>query len=254
MPLVGVLGEHSWRYAWLASARGGGRGGSSSFRARSRRLRSRALRALAPFSPTASSRRACVRAARERGVGGDARARRRALRRVVRNAHEADRLFLAAAAAAYVVGNLSGRRLVRAEPGAGARPARRLARRRGGAVRDDPRRRRGEHGLFACAAFLAGGRTLAASAFALETAPRLLGRHRASSGDDAVRLLRRLDRRRRRARRRRIRALGAAMGGLLLAAARLVGRRPARRRAAGGATSAEPRPRPVLPLLYRARG
>ena len=49
-------------------------------------------------------------------------------------------------------------------------------------------------------------------------------------------------------------ALGAAMGGLLLAAARLVGRRPARRRAAGGATSAEPRPRPVLPLLYRARG
>ena len=72
MPLVGVLGEHSWRYAWLALPLVAAvAAGSSSFRARSRRLRSRALRALVPFSPTASSRGglrpSCSRTRRGRG-------------------------------------------------------------------------------------------------------------------------------------------------------------------------------------------
>ena len=162
--------------------------------------------------------------------------------------------LLAAAAAAYVVGNLSGRRLVRAEPRRVLVP---LAVLLGVAVALFGTIRVGvaaSTALFACAAFLAGGRTLAASAFALETAPELrpavtalraatmqFGYFAGSIAGGAALAVGGYG------------AFGAAMGGLLLAGrgSSADGRRGG---AAGGATSAQLQPRPVLPLLYRARG
>ena len=94
MPLIGLLGERSWRYGWLAlplaaavvagilvASRAGAAARTSAARARSRRARRPHPRALAG-----------VRAARERRLGGNARLRGRALRRVVRDLHQADRL------------------------------------------------------------------------------------------------------------------------------------------------------------------
>ena len=67
-----------------------------------------------------------VGAARERGLGGNARLRGRALRRVVRDLRPAlTGCLLALAAGAYVAGNLTCRRLVAPRAAASARPARR---------------------------------------------------------------------------------------------------------------------------------
>ena len=94
MPLIGLLGERSWRYGWLAlplvaSVVAGilvaSRAGEPPARAR------RAPRSRRPRRPHPRTL-AGVRAVRERRLGGNARLRGRALRRIVRDLHQADGL------------------------------------------------------------------------------------------------------------------------------------------------------------------
>ena len=155
--------------------------------------------------------------------------------------------LLAVAAAAYVAGNLACRRLVRREPRAVLVVfASSLALVDGlfGIARMDVL---GSAALLAGAAFLAGGRTLVTSAFALSTPPDVRPAiTQPPRSDDAVRLLRRLARRRRRARHRRLRRARPGDGARFLGAAAILARRPRAQRTAGA--------RPLLPALYRARG
>ena len=90
MPLIGLVGERSWRYGWLALplvAAVAGRDPRRVARAGSRPPASRPARARAALGDRALARWLASRAARERGLGGNARLRGRALRRVVRHLH-----------------------------------------------------------------------------------------------------------------------------------------------------------------------
>jgi predicted MFS family arabinose efflux permease len=175
MPLAGVLGERSWRYGWLALPLAAA-------------VAAAILVASRAGQPPARSRPEGARAA----LGDRARARWLASE-LLANAAWAGTLvyagalfaetygtsttltgcLLAVAAAAYVAGNLTSRRLVRSEP-------RRvlvllavlLAVMDGlfGAARTGVAT---STALFAGAAAVAGGRTLVASAFALATPPEI---------------------------------------------------------------------------------
>ena len=109
--------------------------------------------------------------------------------------------------------------------------------------------------LLASAAFVAGGRTLVASAFALATAPEIrpavtglraatmqFGYFAGSIAGGAALTVGGYG------------AFGATMGALFLAAAATLVRRPASQRTSVERESARARPRALLPALYRTRG
>ena len=257
MPLVGVLGERSWRYGWLALP-------LVAASAAAILVASRA------GQPPAQSRPARVRAAL-----ADRTLARWLASELLANAAWAGTLvfagalfvesygtsttltgcLLAVAAIAYVAGNLLCRRLVRDEP-------RRvlvllavlLALTDGlfGTVRTSITT---STALFASAAVVAGGRALVASAFGLATTPELrpavmalraatmqFGYFAGSIAGGAALAVGGYS------------ALGATMGALFLAAAATLALDPASRRAATEQGHALPRARALLPVLYRARG
>jgi MFS transporter, DHA1 family, inner membrane transport protein len=175
MPVIGLVGEHSWRYGWLALP----------------------LVAAVAAGVLVTPRRGRP-AARVRSVGARAVLRDRVLVRwlaseLLANAAWAGTLvfsgalyaesyrtstgttgfLLASAACAYVAGNLACRRFVRHDPRRALVVfASLLAATDGlfGVVRVDSLL---TTALFSSAAFVAGGRTLIASGFALATAPEL---------------------------------------------------------------------------------
>ncbi len=207
MPVIGLLGEHSWRYGWLAlplvAAVAAG-----------------LLVAPRPRQPTARTQ-----PARARAVLGDPALVRWLASEVLANAAWAGTLvyagalfaesygastkltgcLLALAACAYIAGNLTCRRLLGREPRRVLVLTRRPPRRRRHPLRNCAFGRRYEHcpSLRRCIprrrphADLRRVRTHHASRLAA-------GRDQPPSRDDAVRLLRRLDRRRCGARRQRL--------------------------------------------------
>jgi predicted MFS family arabinose efflux permease len=163
--------------------------------------------------------------------------------------------LLAVAAVSYVAGNIASRRLVRSEP-LRVLPVLAVLL----AVSDGlfGTARAGiatSTALFAGAAFVAGGRTLVSSAFALATGPELrpaVTALRAATmqfgyfvgsitGGVALAL-------------GGYSALGGTMAALFLGAAALLARRPASRSAIPGHEFAHARSRLALPALSRARG
>ena len=249
MPLVGLLGERSWRYGWLALPLAA------------------AISAGLLAAPRAGRQPAASRPARARTAVRDPMIARWLASELLANTAWAGTLvfagalftesyetstaltgcLLAVAAAAYVAGNLACRRLVRREPRAVlVLVASSLALVDGlfGIARMDVL---GSAALLAGAAFLAGGRTLVTSAFALSTPPdvrpaithlraatmqfgyfvgSLVGGIALATGGYG--------------------ALGLAMGLCFVGAAATLARRPLAHRS-GGAP-------PLLPALYRARG
>jgi DHA1 family inner membrane transport protein len=175
MPLIGLVGEHSWRYGWLVLP----------FVA--------AVSAAALAAPRRGGPPAATRPARARAALGDPVLARWLMSELLANSAWAGTLvysgalyaesygtapgvtgfLLALAAVAYVAGNLTCRRLTRYE----ARDvlvalALVLAVTDGlfGIVRPDPVL---STAILSAAAFAAGGRTLVASTFALATPPAL---------------------------------------------------------------------------------
>jgi predicted MFS family arabinose efflux permease len=251
MPLVGVLGEWSWRYAWLAfplvvSVAVGflvaARGGHARARPAQRTRAALADRTLARWLASELLANAAwtgtlvyAGALFTESYGTSARL---------------TGALLALAAAAYVAGNLTCRRLVGREPRrALVLLAVVLAATDGlfGVARPDVVT---SAALFSSAAFVAGGRTLIASAFALAVAPELrpaLTSLRAATvqfgyfagsivGGVALAV-------------GGYAALGIAMGLLCLGAAATLARRPTSRRTAGGRTGTR-----AEPALSRAGG
>jgi DHA1 family inner membrane transport protein len=175
MPLIGLVGEHSWRYGWLALPLVA------------------AVAAAALVAPRSGRPAARLRPARARDVLGDRFLVRWLISELCANAAWAGTLvfsgalysesygtsagmtgvLLAVAACAYVAGNLVCRRFARHEPRrALIMFALLLAVTDGlfGVVRLDAVL---STAAFSSAAFIAGGRTLIASGFALATTPAL---------------------------------------------------------------------------------
>ena len=249
MPLVGLLGERSWRYGWLALPLAA------------------AIAAGVLAAPRAGRRPAASRPARASAAVRDRAIARWLASELLANTAWAGTLvfagalftesygastaltgcLLAVAAAAYVAGNLACRRLVQREPRAVlVLFASSLALIDGlfGIARVDVL---GSAALLAGAGFLAGGRTLVTSAFALSMPPdvrptitslraatmqlgyfvgSLVGGAALATGGYG--------------------ALGLAMGLCFLGSAATLARRPLAHRTGGA--------RPPLPALYRARG
>lgn len=249
MPLVGLVGERSWRYSWLALPLAA------------------AIAAGVLAAPRAGGRPARSRPARARAAVRDRTIARWLASELLANTAWAGTLvfagalftesygastaltgcLLALAAAAYVAGNLACRRLVQREPRAVlVLFASCLALVDGlfGIARVDVL---GSAALLAGAGFLAGGRTLVTSAVALSTPPdvrpaitslraatmqfgyfvgSLVGGAALATGGYG--------------------ALGLAMGLCFVGAAAALARRPVAQRTGGA--------RPLLPALYRARG
>ncbi len=175
MPLIGLVGEHSWRYGWLALPLVA------------------AVAAAVLVAPRAGQPAGRVRPTRTRAVLGDPVLVRWLASELLANAAWAGTLvfsgalysesygtstgmtgcLLAVAACAYVAGNLTCRRFARHEPRRALVVfAVLLAITDGlfGIVRLDALL---STALFSSAAFVAGGRTLIASGFALATGPEL---------------------------------------------------------------------------------
>ena len=276
MPLIGLLGERSWRYGWLAlplaaAVATGILVAPRSGRPPARSQPGRIGAALGDRSPRAL---AGVRALRERGLGRNARLCRRSLRRVVRDLHQADGLPARG----------RGRRQRRRQPvlpsprrtraTAGPRPARPVPRRHRQPLRSCPLGRRYEHSP-SLERRLPRRRADAdrERVRARHAAPLAAGRDQPPSRDDAAGLLRRLDRRRCRAHPRRLQRARRHHGPLLprrrsdarppsglaehdrRARRRSGSRGRGRRVVPGRRLSFRPRSaRRVLPALYRARG
>ncbi len=257
MPLIGALGERSWRYGWLALPLAAA-------------VAAAILVASRAGQPPAQSQPARIRAAlRDRTLA------RWLASELLANAAWAGTLvyagalfaesygtstkltgcLLAVAAVAYVAGNLSFRRLIRMEPRRMlALLAVLLAVTDGlfGATRAGLA---ASTALVASAAFVAGGRTIVASAFALATAPEIrpavtglraatmqFGYFAGSIAGGAALTMGGYN------------ALGATMGALFLAAAITLARPSTSQRTSVARDSAPPRPRGLLPALYRTRG
>ncbi|MGE5273501.1 MAG: MFS transporter [Verrucomicrobiota bacterium] len=257
MPLIGALGERSWRFGWLALPLAA------------------AVAAALVVASRAGQPPGSSRPARARAVLADRALARWLASELFANAAWAGTLvyagalfaesygtsskltgcLLAVAAVAYVAGNVICRRLARHDP-------RRilvllallLAITDGlfGAVRPGIA---ASTALFASAAFVAGGRTLVASAFALATAPEIrpavTGLRAATmqfgyfagsiAGGTALTV-------------GGYGALGAAIAGLFLGAAVTLARQPATHGSTAEPDSTLSRPRALLPALYRTRG
>ena len=174
MPLIGLLGERSWRYGWLALPLAAAVAAGILVASRSGQppARSQPARARAALGDRALARWLASELLRERRLGGNARLRGRALRRVVRDVHQADGLpargrgrspTSPATSPAVASSDASHGESSSCSPCC-------LAVTDGlfGAARSDVAT---STALFSSAAFVAGGRTLIASAFALATPP-----------------------------------------------------------------------------------
>jgi predicted MFS family arabinose efflux permease len=256
MPLVGVLGERSWRYGWLALPLAAA-------------VAAATLVASRAGQPPAQTRPARIRAA----LANRALARWLASE-LLANAAWAGTLvyagalfaesygastkltgcLLALAACAYVAGNLICRRLVRSDPRRVLVVLEVLLALTDGAFGATRTGIAVSTALFAGAAFVAGGRTLVASTYALATAPEIrpavtglraatmqFGYFVGSIAGGAALTVGGYS------------ALGAAMGALFLGAAATLVRRPPSRRASVERDAALARPRALLPALYRTR-
>jgi predicted MFS family arabinose efflux permease len=257
MPLVGILGEHSWRYGWLALPLAA------------------AVAAGILVAPRASQPPAGSRPARARAALNDRALVRWLVSELLANAAWAGTLvyagalftesyststrltgfLLAVAAVSYVAGNLTCRRLVRYEPRRVLALLAVLLATSDGLFGTARMGIATSTALFASAAFLAGGRTLVTSSFALATTPELrpavtslraatmqFGYFVGSIGGGAALTVGGYS------------ALGATMASLFLGAALILARRPDPETATAERESVRPRPRPLLPAVYRTRG
>ena len=254
MPLIGLLGERSWRYGWLAVP-----------------LAASVVAGIL-VSSRAGRRPARDSRARARDALGDRIVARWLAAELLANAAWAGTLvyagallaesygtspkltgcLLAVSAGAFVAGNLAGRRLTHRDPQRLlVLLAVFLAVTDGlfGLVRPDATV---STALLSIAALAAGARTLITSVFALDTAPRLrttvtnlraaamqFGYFAGSIAGGAALAVGGYE------------ALGVTMGLLFLGAAALLVRRPAPRSAPATQRS---RPLAALPALYRSRG
>jgi predicted MFS family arabinose efflux permease len=252
MPLVGALGERSWRYGWLALPLAA------------------AVAAATLVASRAGQPPAQTRPARTRAALADRALARWLASELLANAAWAGTLvyagalfaesygtstkltgcLLAVAGGAYVTGNLICRRLVRRDPRRVLVVLEVLLALTDGAFGVTRTEIAVSTALFATAAFVAGARTLVASAFALATAaevrPAVTGLRAATmqfgyfagsiAGGAALTF-------------GGYGALGAAMGALFLGAAATLARRPSSQRA----SVVRARPRALLPALYRTR-
>ena len=257
MPLVGALGEHSWRYGWLALPLVGAAAAGILVASRAGQppARSRPVRARMALADRALARWLASELLANAAWAGTLVYAGALFAESYGTSTTLTGGLLAVAAGAYVAGNLIGRRLVRNEPRRTLLLlAALLAVTDGlfGTVRPGVAT---STALFASAAFVAGGRTLVASAFALSTPPEIrpavtglraatmqLGYFAGSiAGGTALTI-------------GGYSALGATMGGLLLGAAATLARRRASPGPAVERDSARARPRALLPALYRTRG
>ncbi len=256
MPLIGLVGERSWRYGWLALPLAGSvlAGIFVASRARHPSARARPRRARAALSDRGLARWLVSELLANAAWAGTLVYAGALLAESYGTSTRVTGCLLAVAAVAYVAGNLTCRRLVRREP-------RRIlvllaiflaladglfGAARCGVVTSTA--------LLSIAAFGAGGRTLISSAFALATPPDMrltvtslraatmqfgyFGGSIAGGGALAI---------------GGYTALGAAMGLFFLGAAATLVRRP-RLAPAVSATREEPsRARSALPGLYAAR-
>jgi MFS transporter, DHA1 family, inner membrane transport protein len=253
MPLVGALGERSWRYGWLALPLAAA-------------VAAATLVASRAWQPPARSRPARARAALS-----DRTLARWLASELLANAAWAGTLvyagalfaesygastkltgcLLAVAAVAYVAGNLVCRRLARRDPRRVLAMLAILLAVTDGLFGTARLNIWTSTALLASAGFVAGGRTLVASAFALTTAPEIrpavtglraatmqFGYFAGSIAGGAALTDGGYS------------ALGATMGALFLGAAATLARRPSSQRA----SVALALPRALLPALYRPRG
>lgn len=257
MPLVGALGARSWRYGWLALPLVAA-------------VAAAALVVSRAGEPPAGSRPARARAALSdrtlaRWLGSELLANAAwAGTLVYAGALFSDTyltsaaltgLLLAVGAGAYVVGNLICRRLVRIEPRRVLVLLAVLLSLTDGLFGTARVGIAASTALFASAAFVAGGRTLVASGFALATAaeirPTVVGLRAATmqfgyfvgsiAGGVALTV-------------GGYGALGATMGALFLGAAATVAGRPAPEGTSVVRRPARSHTRALLPALYRTRG
>jgi predicted MFS family arabinose efflux permease len=249
MPLLGVVGEHSWRFGWLALpfAAAVTAGILVATRPKDEPARSQPARTRAVLADRTLARWLASELLANAGWAGTLVFAGALFAESYATSAALTGCLLAVAAVAYVAGNLSCRRLIRNEP------QRLLAVLALLLVVTDGLFHAARTGvatstaLLASAAFVAGGRTLVASALGLATAselrPAVMGLRAATmqfgyfagsiAGGAALAL-------------GGYSALGATMGAFFLGAAALLARRPASQRRA--------RPRAPLPALHQTRG
>jgi predicted MFS family arabinose efflux permease len=257
MPLIGALGERSWRYGWLALPLAAGVAAAILVASRAGQppARSRPARARAALSDRTLARWLASELLANAAWAGTLVYAGALFAESYGTSTTLTGCLLAVAAGAYVAGNLICRRLVRNEPRRVLVLLAVLL-----AVTDGlfGTARPGiatSTALLAGAAFVAGGRTLVASAFALATAseirPAVTGLRAATmqfgyfagsiAGGAALTV-------------GGYSALGATMGAFFLAAAATLARRSASQGATVERESALARPRALLPALHRTRG
>jgi DHA1 family inner membrane transport protein len=257
MPLIGALGDHSWRYGWLALPLAAAVAAAILVASRAEQppARSRPARARSALSDRTLARWLASELLANAAWAGTLVYAGALFAESYGTSTKLTGCLLAVAAVAYVAGNLICRRLARRDPRRVLALLAVLL-----AVTDSlfGSARPGiatSTALLACAAFVAGGRTLVASAFALATAPEIrpavtglraatmqFGYFVGSIAGGAALTVGGYS------------ALGATMGALFLAAAATLVRRSAPPSATVERESAPARPRALLPALYRARG
>jgi predicted MFS family arabinose efflux permease len=257
MPLIGALGERSWRYGWLALPLAAAVAAAILVASRAGQppARSRPARARAALSDRTLARWLASELLANAAWAGTLVYAGALFAESYGTSTTLTGCLLAVAAGAYVAGNLICRRLVRNEPRRVLVLLAVLL-----AVTDGlfGTARPGiatSTALLAGAAFVAGGRTLVASAFALATAPEIrpavtglraatmqFGYFAGSIAGGAALTVGGYS------------ALGATMGAFFLAAAATLARRSASQGATVERESALARPRALLPALHRTRG
>ena len=257
MPLVGALGERSWRYGWLALPLAAAVATAILVASRARQppTQSEPARTRAALADHTLARWLASELLANAGWAGTLVYAGALFAESYGTSTTLTGCLLALAAVAYVAGNLTCRRLVRRDP----RPvlvllAVLLAVTDGlfGAARTGIA---ASTALLASAAFVAGGRTLVASAFALAAAPALrpaviglrvatmqFGYFAGSIAGGAALAVGGYS------------AFGATMGALFLGAAATLAHRSASQGATAERASALARPPARLPALYRTRG
>jgi DHA1 family inner membrane transport protein len=256
MPLIGALGERSWRYGWLALPLAAAVAAAILVASRAGQppARSRPARARAALSDRTLARWLASELLANAAWAGTLVYAGALFAESYRTSTKLTGCLLAVAAVAHVAGNLICRPLARRDP----RPvlvllAVLLAVTDGvfGIARPGIAT---STALLASAAFVAGGRTLVASAFALATAPEIrpavtglraatmqFGYFAGSIAGGAALTVGGYG------------AFGATVGALFLAAAATLVRRSASQRTSVEREPALARPRALLPALYRTR-
>jgi predicted MFS family arabinose efflux permease len=256
MPVVGVLGESSWRYGWLALPLAAAvvAGILVASRAAQPPRSSRPARARAALSDRALARWLASELLTNAAWAGTLVYAGALFAESYATSTKLTGCLLAVAAVSYVAGSLTCRRLVRYEPRRVLALLAVLLAVSDGLFAGARTSIATSTALFASAAFVAGGRTLVASALALASRPEIrpavtglraatmqFGYFAGSIAGGAALAVGGYD------------ALGAVIGALFLGAAVMLTRRPGARITVGGGEPGRAHPQPLRPALHRAR-